>query len=138
MDVIGALRTYLRADTGVSTLAGTNVFGGQLPRSIQESSSGPPTAVVLRRTGGGSLGQTNNFGDKRVDVDCYGADTKTASDLWDAVYEALKGMGTIVEDEVLLHWAICVADGTSGHDPQTTWPVCIGTFQVLAAEVAAL
>jgi hypothetical protein len=54
------------------------------------------------------------------------------------VYAALKGMGTTVVGQVLIHWAICTADGTSGHDPQTTWPVCVGTFQVLAAEVAAL
>jgi hypothetical protein len=39
---------------------------------------------------------------------------------------------------VLIHWALCTTDGTSGHDPQTTWPICVGTFQVLAAEVAAL
>jgi len=136
MDVIGALRSFVLADPGVSALT-TNVYAGSLPRSVQEGSS-PPTAVILRRAGGGSLGQTNNFGDKRVDVDCYGANEKAASDLFDAVYAALKGMGTTVENQVLLHWAICVADGTSGHDPQTTWPVCIGTFQVLASEMAAL
>jgi hypothetical protein len=92
----------------------------------------------VRRVGGGGFGATNNFGDKRIDVDCYGVSEKAASDLFDAVYAALKGMGTIVVNQVLFHWCICVADGTSGHDPQTTWPVCIGTFQVLVSEVAAL
>jgi hypothetical protein len=47
-------------------------------------------------------------------------------------------MGTTVVNGVLLHWAICTSDGTSGHDPQTSWAVTVGTFQVLAAEVAAL
>lgn len=136
MDVVGALRTFLLADAGVTALT-NQVYAGSLPRSVQEASS-PPTAVILRRAGGGNMGQTNNFGDKRIDVDCYGANEKTASDLFDAVYAALKGMGTTVVGQVLIHWAICAADGTSGHDPQTTWPVCIGTFQVLAAEVAAL
>lgn len=133
-DVVGALRTYLKAsDVSVIT---TDIFGGTLPRSFTEGNS-HPTCVVLRRSGGGGMGRVNNFGDKRIDIDCYGATEKEASELWDAVYGALKGMGTRVVDNVLFHWAACVADGTSGHDPQTTWPVCIGTFQVLVAEVAA-
>jgi hypothetical protein len=136
VDVVGALRAFLLADAGVSAIT-TNVYAGSLPRSVSEGTEAP-TAVILRRAGGGSLGQTNRFGDKRIDVDCYGVNEKAASDLFDAVYAALKGMGTTVVNQVLLHWAICVADGTSGHDPQTTWPVCVGTFQVLASEVAAL
>lgn len=136
MDHIGALRTYLKADSGVSAIT-TNVFGGKIPRSVIEADANP-TCVVLRRAGGGALGRVNNFGDKRVDVDCYGANDKEASDLWDAVYAALKGMGTTVVDGVLFHWAACVADGTSGNDPQTTWPVCIGSFQVLIAEVPVM
>lgn len=134
MDVIGALRTYLAADAGVSAIT-TDIFGGSLPKGTLAAGPGP--VVVLRRVGGGTIGKVNNFGDKRVDVDCYGANEKQASDLFDAVYAALKGMGTRVVDNVLLHWAVPVVDGTSGHDPQTTWPVCIGTFQVLVAEVAA-
>jgi hypothetical protein len=136
MDVVGALRTFLLADAGVQALT-TQVYAGSLPRDIQGLPD-PPTAVILRRAGGGALGATNQFGDKRVDVDCYGTNEKAASDLFDAVYAALKGMGTTVVGQVLIHWALCTTDGTSGHDPQTTWPICVGTFQVLAAEVAAL
>jgi hypothetical protein len=136
VDVTGALRTFLLADAGVSALT-TQVYAGSLPREIQGLPDSP-TAVVLRRAGGGIIGAVNRFGDKRMDVDCYGTNEKAASDLFDAVYAALKGMGTTVVGQVLIHWAICTADGTSGHDPQTTWPVCVGTFQVLAAEVAAL
>lgn len=134
MDVVGALRTFLKADAGVSAIT-SNVYGGSLPRSVD--SAQPEASVVLRRAGGGAIGRVNQFGDKRIDVDCYGANEKEASDLFDAVYAALKGMGTQVVDQVLIHWAACVVDGTSGHDPQTTWPVCIGTFQVLVSEIAA-
>jgi hypothetical protein len=137
VDVTGALRTFLLADAGVSALVGSQVYAGSLPREIQGLSD-PPKAVVLRRAGGGVLGSVNNFGDKRIDIDAYGTNEKEASDIYDAAHLALKGMGTTVVGQVLIHWAIPTADGTSGHDPQTTWPVCVGTFQVLAAEVAAL
>jgi hypothetical protein len=136
MDVVGALRTYLLAQAPVTTIT-TNVFAGSMPRSFVASHPDPMEAVILRRSGGGGLGSTNNWGDKRIDVDCYGPNEKAASDLFDAVYAALKGSGTRVVNQVLIHWAVCVADGTSGRDPQTTWPVCVGTFQVLAGEVAA-
>jgi hypothetical protein len=136
VDIVGALRTFLLADGGVSAIT-TNVYAGSLPRSVVEANA-TPTCVIIRRAGGGAIGSPNQFGDKRIDVDCYGVNEKAASDLFDAVYAALKGMGTTVVNQVLLHWANCVADGTSGHDPQTTWPVCVGSFQVLAAEVAAL
>lgn len=136
MDIIGALRAFLLADAGVTAIT-TNVYAGSLPRSVIEANA-TPTCVILRRAGGGSIGSPNNFGDKRIDVDCYGVNEKAASDLYDAVYAALKGLQRKVVNQVLLHWANCVADGTSGHDPQTTWPVCVGSFQVLAAEVAAL
>jgi hypothetical protein len=54
VDVVGALRTFLLADAGVSALT-TQVYAGSLPREIQGLSD-PPTAVVLRRAGGGSIG----------------------------------------------------------------------------------
>lgn len=133
MDVIGALRTFLTADTGVQAFTGVKVFGGSVPKETLAGGAGP--VVLLRRVGGGTFGRVNQFGDKRVDVDCYGANEKQASDLFDAVYTALKNMGTVVVGDLLIHWAACAADGTSGHDPATEWPVCIGTFQVLVAEV---
>lgn len=133
MDVAGSLRTYLQSQPSVTALT-TNIYAGTLPRKIQKSAT-PPTAVVLRRAGGGALGRVNQFGDKRIDVDCYGADPKAASELFDAVYLVLKNMGTKLVGNVLFYWTVPTTDGSSGHDPQTTWPVTIGTFQSLVAEL---
>lgn len=135
MDVIGAVRTYLIADGGVSAATGGRVFGGELDHD--EAALQPRAAVVLRYAGGGALGRAQNFGDRRIDLDCYGATAKEAADVWDACRMALKALTRRKVGNVLLHWAALSADGASGHDPQTGWPLCLGTFQVLAADIAA-
>ena len=132
MDVVGALIAILKADPAVPT---DNILGGTLPRDINKSL--PEMTVVLRRAGGPQAASYERWSNKRVDVDCLGADDKEASDLWDAVYATLRQLRRTVQDGVLIHRCDCTADGTSFVDPVATWPICAGTFMVTAADVAA-
>jgi len=133
MDVVGALAEILKADTSVVCDA---VFAGSIPREFEPTMS--RKIVVLRRAGGGLLGRGfQQFGDVRVDVDCFGTNDKEASDLWDAVHATLKQLRRTVQDGVLIHWCECSANAVGTVDPTTTWPICLGSFQVLAAEVSA-
>lgn len=137
MDVVAAIRTYLLADATVASISGGRLYGGELDKD--EEPNQPRAAAVLRRSGGGLMGRSQLYGDRRIDLICYGANPKEASDLFDACRDALKALQRHRDaaTQVLIHWAVVSVDGVSGHDPQTAWPICIGSFQVLAADIAA-
>lgn len=130
-NVIEAVRLYLAADAGVAGRVDTRVFGGELPRT--ENDSMPRAAVVVSRAGGGLLGTTTTlYGDVRLDVDCYGADPVEADGLYEDVERALKSLGGALYDEVRLLWAKPSAGGVRGRDPDADWPMVISSWQVLA------
>lgn len=130
---IAALVTFLKADRAVAARVGTRVFGGELPRSENESM--PRQAVVISPAGGGALGGGYQaFGDRRVDIDCYGSTGRESWLLYLDVHAALKALRREVHSRVLLHWARISADGSTGRDPDTDWPLTISSWQVLSSE----
>lgn len=132
-DPIAAIVAFLKADDAVAALASSRVFGGELP--TRETKNMPRAAVVVKPAGGGLLGMVDqDYGDQRVDVDCY---AQTAHDAWSlhlAVYAALKHMRRGVHAGTLLHWAKPSSRGTLARDPDTDWPDAISSWQVLAGE----
>lgn len=137
-DVIGAVKDYLENEGTVTALLDsdtTRIYGGEILRAdIDEM---PRGAVVLSPAGGGLIGNAyQDYGDVRVDVDCYGATPYEAYTLYLAVYASLKHLRrSIAGDQVLLHWARASSKGTEARDPETDWPVVTSSWQVLAAEV---
>jgi hypothetical protein len=135
VDLNGALRTFLKADSAVATASSGRVYGQELPRT--ENPSMPRAAVVLKAAGGmGGLAYLR-LRNRRVDVDCYGATMREAEQLYVVVSDCLKQMRRNVTSSVLIHSADISSDGVSARDPETDWPMCVGSFQVLAAETAA-
>jgi hypothetical protein len=133
-DPIEGLVEFLQADAGVSLLVGSRVYGGELPRA--DVTSMPRTAVVLKPAGGGLLGTAfQEYGDIRVDVDCWGETPRAAWILYLAVNAALKQLRHEESADVLLRWARPSSRGVSARDPDTDWPVCLSSWQVLAHEV---
>lgn len=133
-DVVGALAAYLKADSGVAALAGTRVYGGELARNQIEQM--PRTAVVLKPSGGGLLGRAyQEYGDRRIDIDCYGATPRDGETLYLAVYRSLKQLRRTVSSGVLLHWALASSAGVTARDTDTDWPLTLSSWQVLASEV---
>lgn len=134
IDPVLALATFLRADSDVAAMAGERVFSYELPPD--HSTPAAPT-VLLKPAGGGLIGQaTQEYGDTRVDVDCYGRTPKESRQLDLAVYRALKHLARAVHDDVLLHWARSSSKGVPARDPETDVPVTVSSWQVLAAEIA--
>lgn len=134
-DPIEALVAFLKADSAVAAILGARVFGGELDR--REVQSMPRACAVLSPAGGGLIGlEYQNYGDLRVDVDCYAATVQGSWTLYRAVYGALKEMKREIFADTLLHWAKPSSRGTTGRDPLTDWPMTISSWQVLAAEVA--
>jgi len=68
-DVEGGLRTYLRANTGVSTIVGQRVFFG-VPKSAVEATF---PLVTVQRVGGGDPGGEAPVDVALVQIDCWGS-----------------------------------------------------------------
>ena len=134
VDPIAAVRAVLRADAAVAALVGDRVYGGELPRAAVDAM--PRTAVVVSGAGGPGGGGYIDFAKVRLDVDCYGATPKEAWQLHLAVRTALKHLRRTVVKGVLLHSADVSADGSSGRDPDTDWPVTVSSYLLSVAEIA--
>lgn len=136
-DSLGAIVNFLKADAGVASLVGTRVFGGELPRA--ETDSMPRAAIVVRPAGGlGTFGQAfQEYGDRRVDVRCYGTTPSAADAVYRHVHPALKQLSRVKQGSVLLHWARPAGGPLTLRDQDTDWPFTFCAWQVLAAEVTA-
>lgn len=135
VDPILALRSFYLADPDVAAFVGTRVFGGDLPAS--EAQHMPRQALIIQDAGSlGVFGESNNFGDLRIDLKCYGATPYQAWQVRQAVKQASKHrLLRVVSEGVLLHWARQA--GGTGHlrDADTGWPFHVTSWQVLASEV---
>lgn len=132
-DPVAAVVAYLSSDDAVSARVGSRVFGGELPR--REAKNMPRECVLLKPAGGGLLGTADQeYGDTRLDVDCYGETPHEAWLLYLDVAAALKGLRRGVHAGTLLHWARPSTRGTLARDPDTDWPIAVCSWQVLAAE----
>lgn len=133
-DPIAALIAVLQADAGVAALAGTRVFGDELP--ADEAGSMPRKAVVLKPSGGPSLaaGSYLEHDSQRVDAVSYGETPYEAQRLRAAVAAALKPLKRVVAASVLLHWVEPAGGFTTGRDPDAAWPSAFQSFQVFYAE----
>lgn len=136
-DLITGLRSYLINDALVAAAVVNRVYGGGLPRALIEA--GATGAVALRGAGGtGSYGGGyQQYGDKRIDVACYGATPRLASGLHNIVSPVLKQMRRNTQGACVLHWARPAGGPLDLIDPDTDWPFVFSSWQVLVAEVPA-
>lgn len=134
VDPLAALVTLLAADAGLLTLT-SRVFGGELPET--ENKSMPRACVVLTPAGGPGSLDYMDFGASRVDVFAYGENLHEAYLVYLAVYQALKQMQRHKVGNVLLHTADPLTKGSAGKDPVKQWPLCLSSWLVKAAEIAA-
>lgn len=138
MDTIGALVTHLLATSAVTTLTSTRVYGDELPE--YKATDMPLAAVVVRTAGGtASMGGAHKaWSDQSIDLDCYGLTLKACTDLNTVVRRSLSRLNrrrVLVDGRyVLIHWAREISRPVSGRMPDSGWPVCLSTWQVLTAE----
>ena len=136
MNVTAAIAKVLRADASITALAGSRVFGGELPN--REVQSMPRPVVVLRATGGGSLGPgARSYAPWRVnrlDIFCYGRTPHEGSELHDAVYKAMTQLRQTVAADTVLKNASVSGGPVQTRDPDTDWPYTLGIYDVSATE----
>ncbi len=133
-DVIAALIAVLKADPQVAALAGTRVFGIELPAG--QAASMPRKCLVLQPSGGTTLtgGSYVEHTAQRVDLFAYGETPWEAHRLSRAAAVALKQLRRRVAAQVLLHWVDPAGGYLTGRDPDADWPVVFQSFQAFYAE----
>lgn len=137
-DVLKAAVAFLKADSDVSGLLGTRVYGLELPAS--EIPNMPRQSCVLKLAGGPTnIGGTTYLqaGQHRIDVFNYGGTGIDAVALQRATHDALKELDRTVQGDTLLHWAHQSSGPIWLRDPDGDWPVVVESWLVLAAETTA-
>ena len=133
---ITAIITFLKADSTLTALVGTKVFGAELPDT--ETENMPQLCVVIAPAGGGGPGANSNlsFMSLRLDLKCYGTTPLTAWSVYLAVRDAMKGLEGSVKDTVLLYDASIEGGPINLRDADLDWPLVLGTFNLRVSETA--
>lgn len=133
-----ALIDYLQADATIASMAGSRVFGIELPR--EEVDSMPRAAVVVVPVGGGFMGVgMASWGDQNYDVRAYGETVTQSWDLARAVQGALKYCLRYTSPRgVLIHSCVEAIRPRSFREQEKDWPVTVSSWRVLAAEKTAI
>jgi hypothetical protein len=139
---VNGIVAFLRAQAPITARTSLRIFGPDgVPKS--ENASMPQQAIVVSPAGGlGAFGSAyQEYGDKRVDIVCYGKTQAESYALWLVVRPLMKQLRRAVvsvsaTEQALIHWAKISAEGNSGIDPITEWPATPASFQVLVSEVA--
>lgn len=143
MNHVNGLVSFLKGVSAVTALVGSpvRVFGPDGVPAAQNASM-PREAIVLSPAGGARAASYQEFGERRVDVLCFGPNQAQSYVLYLAVFAALKQLrrsrvSVAANSYVLLHWAHCSAEGVTAREPETGWPATLSSWQVLASEIAA-
>lgn len=91
-DPIGAVVAFLRADSATAALAGTAIYGGEMP--LAEARLQPRHAIVLRASGGAAIAGDSyaGFDSQRFDLFAYGPTIRQAEILADTAGLALRAL----------------------------------------------
>lgn len=135
-DHIGALVTFLKANSALNTLVGGRIFGGSLPAA--QTQHMPRKAVVLTASGGGqwlnaSYAQAT---ERRIDVRCFGENEAQADAVHRHVWPLLKGMTREQVGEAVLFSTTPYTSGFNLIEPSTDWPFVLCYYGVKVSEVA--
>ena len=129
-DPIAAVVAILRADTAVAAVAGTAVFGGELPRDAVATMPSP--AIVVTPAGGTSLTGASfaQVDAQRIDVTAVGATPAAANALIRLAATALREVRRRVAAGTLIHWVNSAGGFLSARDNEGQWPMASQSFQI--------
>ena len=125
-DPIADLRAFLLADSGVAAIAGTGVYGGELPEA--QATTAPAPAVVIKPAGGIGRLKTMKTRAIRIDTVCYGLTLKDSWKLHLAVREALE---TLARPTGCVKSVEMASEAANARDSVKQWPTCYASYSVL-------
>lgn len=123
-----ALVAYLAADADVASLAGTRIYGAELP--VDDASAMPRYAVVVQNAGGNGKANYSTQYNARFDIYAYGATPAQAYDLQLACIGALERMGRAVISGTILYSASSLTGVYPGRTPEVFWPFAFSTWSI--------
>ncbi len=131
-DGIGAMITYLKAQSAISSLLSTRVYGLELPES--EVANMPRKNIVINSAGG--IGQESllDVYTYRLDFLCYGETPFEAYETWRTLRTELRDMTKNVSAATFLYSAVHSAGPFSFRDQETDWPVTLDTWLVMTQD----
>lgn len=131
-DGLGAVIAYLKAQSDISALLSTRVFGMELPED--EAVSMPRKAIVIRLAGG--IGE-DSYADTfklRLDFFNYGETTFAARKTWRTLKPILRDMERNITSATMLYNALHSAGPVQFRDPDGKWPVVLDTWVISMQE----
>ncbi len=138
-NVIGALASYLLADSGVAARAGTRVYPMELTFTTEGKLAGTdlemPQDCILLRPAGGS--DDRNIHALRVDALCYGETMRSAELVRLDLHAAMRPLDRVKQGTVLLHGATLSSGASAFRDRDTAWPAMVETWLVRFGAEAA-
>lgn len=129
-DPVAALVMALLADPDTSALAGTDIYGGELPGDVLDRM--PTSAIVIAASGGGSLtGASGVDADaQRVDLLAYAATPAEANRLRATASRRLWSIERELLAGTLIHWVNRAGGFAQARDRDGHWPQSFISFQV--------
>lgn len=130
-DIIAAVVAQLKADAGVSALAGTDVYGVEMPADAVKRM--PINAIVVQPSGGAPLTEESDaeLDAQRIDIMAYGATPNAANAVRRAAASALTGTKRRVVANVLIHWINKAGGFYAARERDGLWPQSFQSFQIL-------
>jgi len=129
-DPIGAVVMILAGSAAVSDLAGTDIYGGELP--AEAVARLPKGMVVVQASGGVSLTQGSyaEHDTQRIDVTCYAKTPREAEMLRKAAEKILRQIRRQAVAGTLIPWIDSAGGSMAGRERDGSWPTAFQSFQV--------
>jgi|SRR5579864_218913 len=130
VDPVTAVLGWLKADSGIATLVGTNVFAPALPEGFSLESG--VNAIVVRRRGGPRHPEIPALVRPSIAVECWSLDSVVARQIYGLVSDKIHGSTSI--DLGANGFIILAQEEVGGQDifdPVTHWPMTFGYFRLI-------
>lgn len=130
-DIIAAIVALLKADAGVSALAGADVYGVEMPADAVKRM--PIDGIVVQPSGGAPMTEESDaqLDAQRIDIIAYGATPNAANALRRAAAGALHRTKRRVVANVLIHWINKAGGFYAARERDGLWPQSFQSFQIL-------
>ena len=135
VDIIGAVLSYLLADSPVAAEVGSRVYVGAVPSSAvpeTQTATQPEKLLLLRYNGGSVHWRSANYIKAQIETWCIAPVYQDADAIDRDVYVAMRAIKKKVQDSVLLFSVGLGESPLMITDKATGWPTLIRQYEVIA------
>lgn len=137
-DIMGAIRDWLAAQSAISALVSTRLYGNSIPRSVIEAEDTftPSKMLVVRQAGGLGRADRQALDQQSFNILCYGETDLEADKVRRQVWDAFRTLSRVRQGGVLIHHVNPTGGPVPSRDPDIVWPIVSQSFTALAATEA--